>query len=109
MQWSAIVAAIGFARVHLNRDHRWRATLADSVFPVYIVHQTLIVGLAMALAPLRWPPALEGPLLAALTLAPASGSTWPCAACAGCGRCSAWARKRGAPGPSVRPAPRGSR
>ena len=34
----------GFAKVHLNRDHRWRATLADSVFPVYIVHQTLIVG-----------------------------------------------------------------
>lgn len=68
MQWSAIVAAIGFARVHLNRDHRWRATLAESVFPVYIAHQTLIVLFAMALAPLRWAPALEGPLLAALTL-----------------------------------------
>jgi len=59
--------------VHLNRDHRWRTTLADSVFPVYIVHQTLIVGLAMALAPLRWAPALEGPLLAALTLAASFG------------------------------------
>ena len=73
MQWSAIVAAIGFARVHLNRDHRWRATLAESVFPVYIAHQTLIVLFAMALAPLRWAPALEGPLLAALTLAASFG------------------------------------
>lgn len=73
MQWSAIVAAIGFARVHLNRDHRWRATLAESVFPVYIAHQTLIVLFAMALAPLRWSPALEGPLLAALTLAASFG------------------------------------
>lgn len=68
IQWSAIVAAIGFARVHLNRDHRWRATLAESVFPVYIVHQTLIVLFAMVLRPLHWAPAIEGPLLAALTL-----------------------------------------
>ncbi len=68
MQWSAIVAAVGFARVHLDRDHRWRATLAESVFPVYIAHQTLIVLFAVALKPLRWAPALEGPLLAALTL-----------------------------------------
>jgi surface polysaccharide O-acyltransferase-like enzyme len=69
MQWSAIVAAIGFARVHLNRDHRWRAALAESVFPVYIAHQTLIVLFAVALRPLRWAPSIEGPLLAALTLA----------------------------------------
>jgi surface polysaccharide O-acyltransferase-like enzyme len=67
MQWSATVAAVGFAKVHLNRDHRWRATLAESVFPVYIVHQTLIIGFAMALAPRHWTPALEGPLLVALT------------------------------------------
>ena len=63
MQWSAIVAAVGFAKRHLNRDHRWRATLAECVFPVYIVHQTLIIGFAMALAPRRWGPLLEGPLL----------------------------------------------
>jgi glucans biosynthesis protein C len=68
MQWSAIVAAVGFARVHLNRDHAWRATLAEAVFPVYIAHQTLIVLFAMALKPLRWAPAIEGLLLAALTL-----------------------------------------
>jgi glucan biosynthesis protein C len=73
MQWSAIVAAVGFARVHLNRDHRWRATLAESVFPVYIAHQTLIILFAMALKPLRWTPAIEGPLLAALTLAASFG------------------------------------
>ncbi|MFI4929755.1 MAG: acyltransferase family protein [Burkholderiales bacterium] len=67
MQWSAIVCALGFAKVHLNSDHRWRATLAECVFPVYIVHQTLLIAFAMALAPLRWPAALEGPLLVALT------------------------------------------
>jgi glucan biosynthesis protein C len=73
MQWAAIVAAVGFARAHLNRDHRWRATLAESVFPVYIAHQTLIVLFAMALKPLHWLPAIEGPLLAALTLAASFG------------------------------------
>jgi len=67
VQWSASVAAIGFARVHLNRDHAWRSTLVEAVFPVYIVHQTLIVVFAMALAPLHWPVALEGPVLVVLT------------------------------------------
>jgi surface polysaccharide O-acyltransferase-like enzyme len=67
MQWSAIVCALGFAKVHLNSDHRWRATLAECVFPVYIVHQTLLIAFAIALAPLRWRAALEGPLLVALT------------------------------------------
>lgn len=69
MQWSAVVAAVGFARVHLNRDHSWRATLAEAVFPVYIVHQTLIIVFAMALAGLRWPPIVEGPALVGLTFA----------------------------------------
>jgi hypothetical protein len=69
VQWSAIVAAIGFARVHLNRDHAWRPTLAESVFPVYIVHQTLIIVFAMVLAPLRWSAAIEGPVLVVLTFA----------------------------------------
>lgn len=73
MQWSAIVAAVGFARQHLNRDHRWRATLVEAVFPVYIAHQTLIILFAMALAPLHWAPAVEGPLLALLTLAASFG------------------------------------
>jgi peptidoglycan/LPS O-acetylase OafA/YrhL len=67
VQWSAIVAAVGFARVHLERDHAWRPTLAEAVFPVYIVHQSLIVVFAMALAPLRWAAAVEGPVLAVLT------------------------------------------
>ena len=41
--WAAIVALIGIADRYGNRDHRWRATLAEAVFPFYIVHQTIIV------------------------------------------------------------------
>ncbi|HMC15350.1 MAG TPA: acyltransferase family protein [Albitalea sp.] len=67
LQWCAIVAALGFARRHLNRDHAWRRTLTGAVFPVYLLHQTLIIGLAMALAPLRLTAPLEGALLIAAT------------------------------------------
>jgi glucans biosynthesis protein C len=63
VQWSALAAALGFARQHLDHDHRWRRTLTEAVFPVYLLHQTLIIGLAQVLLPLRWTPALEAPVL----------------------------------------------
>jgi surface polysaccharide O-acyltransferase-like enzyme len=47
--------------------------LVEAVFPVYIAHQTLIILFATLLAPLRWAPAVEGPLLALLTLAASFG------------------------------------
>ena len=65
--WSAIVAACGFARRHLDRDGPARRYLTEAVFPVYIAHQTLIVVLAHAFQPLRLAPGLEALLLAVLT------------------------------------------
>ena len=41
--WTTIVALVGIADTWWNRDHRWRATLAEAVFPFYIIHQTIIV------------------------------------------------------------------
>ena len=41
--WSAVVALLGLAHRHLNRDHRWRARLTEAVFPFYIAHRTIIV------------------------------------------------------------------
>lgn len=41
--WAAIVALIGVADHWWNRDYRWRAMLAEAVFPFYIIHQTIIV------------------------------------------------------------------
>lgn len=67
--WSAIVAACGFARRHLNVDGPARRYLTDAVFPVYIAHQTLIVVLAHSSKPLDLHPGLEAPLLMALTAA----------------------------------------
>jgi len=62
-QWLAIVAALGFARRHLNRDNAARRYLTTAIFPVYILHQTVIVIVAHALKPVALPPATEGALL----------------------------------------------
>jgi hypothetical protein len=67
--WSAIVALIGFADTHWNRDHPWRATLTEAVFPFYIVHQTVIVLVALWLIPLGLPFVAEGAILVAATVA----------------------------------------
>ena len=66
MTWSAIVAACGFARRHLDRDGPARRYLAEAVFPVYILHQTLIVVLAHAFKPLHRSPGVEAPMLIVL-------------------------------------------
>lgn len=41
--WATIVALVGIADRFTNRDHPWRAMLAEAVFPFYIIHQTIIV------------------------------------------------------------------
>lgn len=68
MQWWCLVAICGFAKQHLDFDHRWRAPLNSAIFCVYILHQTLIVLLTRALLPLQLPAAVEGLLLIVLTL-----------------------------------------
>ena len=68
LQWAALIAAFGYARRHLNRDSAWRTRLSEAVFPVYILHQTILLLAAWALLPLAWPPLLEGLLLVAITL-----------------------------------------
>ena len=62
-QWCAVVAALGFAHIHLNRDGPLRRYLTEAVFPVYIFHQTVIILLAVMLKPVALEPWIEGPLL----------------------------------------------
>lgn len=66
--WCAIVAACGFAARHLERDGPARRYLVAAVFPVYIVHQTVIVVLAHYFKPLRLGPGVEALVLIVLTL-----------------------------------------
>ena len=68
-QWAWIAAVFGFARMHAgSRDGAVRRYLTDAIFPFYIVHQTIIVGVASTLAPLRLPLALEALVLIAASV-----------------------------------------
>jgi len=66
-QWCAIVAILGFARHLAPGDSPALRYLSQAVFPVYILHQTVIIVLAWHARPLGLPPLVEGPLLALLT------------------------------------------
>ena len=68
-QWCAIVAALGFAQRHLRHDNASLRYCTQAVFAVYILHQTVIILLARALAPWQLSVAVEGPLLVVLTFA----------------------------------------
>ena len=69
MQWSVIVAILGFARHWAPSDSPALRYLSVAVFPVYILHQTVIVVLAYNLKPLAIAPLVEGPLLIVATFA----------------------------------------
>jgi hypothetical protein len=69
LQWLPIVAVLGFARRHLQHDNPARVYLTAAVFPVYILHQTVIIVCAHALKPAQLNPAAEGLLLIAITAA----------------------------------------
>ncbi|MCR6662275.1 MAG: acyltransferase family protein [Luteimonas sp.] len=66
-QWCAIVAILGFARHWSPGDSPALRYLSQAIFPVYILHQTIIVVLAYNARPLALMPAVEGPLLALST------------------------------------------
>ncbi len=67
--WMTIAALIGIAEVFLNRDHKWRATLTEAVFPFYLVHQTIIVVTMFWLLPLALPAGIEFAVLVPVTAA----------------------------------------
>ncbi len=68
-QWCAVLAALGFGRRLLDIDSPARAYLTEAVFPMYIVHQTLIIVFAKSLSAWAITPALEFVLLIALSCA----------------------------------------
>lgn len=41
--WGTVIALFGIADRFWNRDARWRTTLVEAVFPVFIAHQTVMV------------------------------------------------------------------
>jgi glucan biosynthesis protein C len=67
--WAVTILLLGVARRWLNRDHPLRRIAAEAVFPIYIVHQTIIVLTGWELQPLDLGAGAEFALLLAATLA----------------------------------------
>ncbi len=68
-QWGTIVALIGFAERHWNRDAPVRQMLTEAVFPFYLIHQTIIVVVAYWLMPADLPGGAEFAILVVATVA----------------------------------------
>ncbi len=68
-QWCAILALLGFARHLRPVDSPALHYLTQAVFPIYILHQTLIIMIAWHLRPLGLVPMVEGPVLVLGTFA----------------------------------------
>jgi hypothetical protein len=66
--WAAIVALLGYSRVHLHHDNAARRYLTEAIFPFYIAHQTIIVVAAYLLRPLTLGAFAEFMALVAITL-----------------------------------------
>jgi hypothetical protein len=66
--WCAIIALIGMADRFVNADHRWRATLAEAVFPFYLIHQTIIVVAGYALLSTATAPLARFAILLVITI-----------------------------------------
>jgi len=52
LAWSTILAAVGYAAVHLNRGSKALSWLNRKIFPLYIVHQTVVVAALFYVLPL---------------------------------------------------------
>ena len=57
--WAALLAILGWAHHRLNRPWPWLRWANASVYPWYVLHQTVIIGLVVWLAPAQLGPVLE--------------------------------------------------
>lgn len=73
--WATMLAILGWAHHRLNRPWPWLAWANESVYPWYVLHQTLIIVAIVWLAPLRLGAPAEAALLLAITVASCWGLT----------------------------------
>jgi peptidoglycan/LPS O-acetylase OafA/YrhL len=67
--WTMLLAILGWGHALLNRPFRWLPWATESVYPWYMLHQSLIVGIGFALMPYRLGPVTEPLVILAGTLA----------------------------------------
>ena len=67
--WSMLAAILGWGHVLLNRPFRWLPFATESVYPWYILHQSLIVLIAYWIVPMKLGAFLEPALVLGGTIA----------------------------------------
>lgn len=67
MAWTMTIALFVLADRFWNRDHRWRKSIAEAVFPFYLIHQPAIVLITWYSLPLKLNPWVEFAMLLAGT------------------------------------------
>jgi hypothetical protein len=67
--WWMLCAILGYARTYLNRPFRWLPWATEAVYPWYVLHQSLIVGIAFVLLPMHLGPIVEPALVLLGTVA----------------------------------------
>ena len=55
MPWFWVLAILGYGRRYLNHAQRWLPYATEAAYPVYILHQTIVVGLAYYVVQLNEP------------------------------------------------------
>ena len=68
LAWSMILTLTGFAALHLNRKSEVLSWLNRKIFPLYIVHQTVILAALFYVLPLQLSVAAKYMLVLSLTL-----------------------------------------
>ncbi len=76
MAWAMIPVALYVADRFLNRSSSWRQTLAEAVFPAYLVHQTVIVVLGWYLLRFNLPNAAAFTIIATAVIASSALAYW---------------------------------
>jgi len=66
--WSTLLAILGWSHHRLNRPWPWLRWAQEAVYPWYVLHQTAIIVLAVALARWQLGPVLEPTVLLAGTV-----------------------------------------
>jgi glucan biosynthesis protein C len=67
--WVWIAVFLGYGRQHLCHSNGWLAWSREASYPIYILHQTVIIGIAYFVVPQPWSPWLKYWLVLGATLA----------------------------------------
>ncbi len=73
--WSAVVAVLGWGHQYVNRPWRWLPWANASVYPWYVLHQTVIIAAAWWMAPLGLGAVVEAVVLLGVTVVACAGVT----------------------------------